>query len=103
VENSAANPHVENSKTTINDLKIALKPAMIENHIDVLAIILRASVASILIEITRCMEKITESIYELCQLAHFKSVEPTISPERPQLLHRGSVIFFFLGAFQLRP
>jgi hypothetical protein len=90
---SAANPHVENSKTAINDLKTALKAATLEN-VDVLAIIPFASVASILIEITRCVEKISESVHELADVAHFKTstVErPTVSPEKPQLLHRGSV------------
>jgi hypothetical protein len=87
---SAANPHVENSKTAINDLKTALKAATLEN-VDVLAIIPIASVASILIEITRCVEKISDSVHKLADLAHFKSVDPTVSPEKPQLLHRGTV------------
>ncbi|KAE8125198.1 hypothetical protein FH972_020031 [Carpinus fangiana] len=87
---SAANPHVENSKTAINDLKTALKAATLEN-VDVLEIIPIASVASILTEITRCVEKISESVHELADLAHFKSVDPTVSPEKPQLLHRGTV------------
>ncbi|XP_062167942.1 aluminum-activated malate transporter 8-like [Alnus glutinosa] len=90
---SAANPHVENSKTAINDLEIlALQAATTENREDVLAIIPIVSLATKLKEITKCVEKISESVHELSRLAHFNSVEPTISPERPQLLHSGSIV-----------
>ncbi|PQM43336.1 aluminum-activated malate transporter 8 [Prunus yedoensis var. nudiflora] len=63
--------HLEKSKTAVKDLKTALKAASLENA-DILAIVPAAAVASILVEIV-------------------KVVEPTVSPEKPQLLHRGSV------------
>ncbi|KAK9290454.1 hypothetical protein L1049_008624 [Liquidambar formosana] len=88
---SSANPHVENSKKAINDLKIALKATTLERA-DLLAITQATTVALILIEIVMCMEKIAESVHELSRLAGFKGVEPTATPEKPiSLLHRGSV------------
>ncbi|XP_035544775.1 aluminum-activated malate transporter 8-like [Juglans regia] len=89
---SVADSHVEISKTAINEFEIALKADLVVlENVNVLAIIPIASVTSILIEITRCVEKICESVHELSCLAHFKSVEPSVAPEKPQLLHRGSI------------
>ncbi|CAB4287032.1 unnamed protein product [Prunus armeniaca] len=83
--------HLEKSKTAVKDLKTALKAASLENA-DILAIVPAAAVASILVEIVKGAEKISKSVHELSELAHFKKVvEPTVSPEKPQLLHRGSV------------
>ncbi|XVE61394.1 hypothetical protein DITRI_Ditri06bG0036100 [Diplodiscus trichospermus] len=91
---STANPHVENSKASMKDLKFALKAASLENA-DFLAIVPAAAVAAILVEIVKSVEKITEAVHELSQLAHFnKTMEPTVSPEKPQqqqLLHRGII------------
>ena len=89
---STANPHVENYKVAMKDLKFALKAASLENT-DFLAIVPAATVASILVEIVKSVEKISEAVHELSQLAHFnKTVEPTVSPEKPQqLLHRGII------------
>ncbi|KAM0990160.1 hypothetical protein ACFX13_008819 [Malus domestica] len=83
--------HLENSKTAVEDLKIALKAASLETA-DILAIVPAATVASILVEIVKGVENISKSVHELSELAHFKkAVEPTVSPEKPPLLHRGSV------------
>lgn len=83
--------HLENSKNAVEDLQIALKAASLENA-DILAIMPAATVASLLVEIVKCVEKISKAVHELSQLAHFKVVEPTVSPEiKPQLLHRGSI------------
>ncbi|MBA0660607.1 hypothetical protein Goklo_012595 [Gossypium klotzschianum] len=92
---SSANPHVENSKAAMEDLKFALKASSMENA-DFLAIVPVATVGSVLVEITKCIQKISEAVHELSQRAHFsKTVEPTVSPEKPQqqqqLLHRGIV------------
>lgn len=88
---SPANLHVENSRTAIKDLKIALSDALVETN-DLLEVVPGATVASILIEIVKCVEKISESVHELSNLAHFKDIEATVSPEKSQqLLHRGSV------------
>ncbi|CAK7342031.1 unnamed protein product [Dovyalis caffra] len=88
---SSPNVHVENSKTAVNDFKIALKTVSLEQDQDILAIIPAATVASILIEIVKCVERISESVHELSNLAHFKSEEPTVSPDKSQFLRRGSI------------
>ncbi|KAH1090376.1 hypothetical protein J1N35_017633 [Gossypium stocksii] len=90
---SSANTHVESSKAAMKDLKFALKAASLENA-DLAAILPAATVGSILVEIVKCVEKISEAVHELSQLAHFEkeTVEPTVSPEKPpQLLHRGII------------
>ncbi|PPS15540.1 hypothetical protein GOBAR_AA05038 [Gossypium barbadense] len=74
---SSANPHVENSKAAMKDLKFALKASSMENA-DFLAIVPVSTVGSVLVEITKCIEKISEAVHELSQRAHFsKTVEPT--------------------------
>ncbi|XP_061955624.1 aluminum-activated malate transporter 8-like [Populus nigra] len=88
---SSANVHVENSKNAIKDLKIAIKTVSLDQDKDLLAIVPAATVASIIIEIVKCVENLSESVHELSNLAHFKSVEPTVSLEKPQLHHRGSI------------
>ncbi|KAG5084015.1 hypothetical protein JHK82_054181 [Glycine max] len=88
---SAAKVHIENSKTAIENLKVALEIVSLKNT-DLLTIIPVATVASILEEITKSVEKIYESVSEFSHLAHFKSVvEPNVSPEKPPLLHRGII------------
>ncbi|KAJ1384792.1 Aluminum-activated malate transporter [Sesbania bispinosa] len=91
-EPSAAKFHIENSKTAIEELKIALETVCLEDA-ELLAIVPVATVASILVEITKSVEKIYESVSVLSNLAHFKSsVEPiNVSPEKPPLLHRGII------------
>lgn len=89
---SSAKIHVENSKTAINELKFAVKANPLEKT-NLLDIVPAATVASTLIEIVKCVEKLSEAVHELADLAHFKpAMEPTVSPEKPQpLLHRGTV------------
>ncbi|WCJ34187.1 Aluminum-activated malate transporter 8 [Euphorbia peplus] len=93
---SPAKPHLENSKNAVNELKIAMKCWSIE-HADILAIVPAATVASTLIQIVNCVDNLSESVSELANLAHFKDVDASISPEKPQLLHRGSVNPVFDG------
>ncbi|KAE8676534.1 Aluminum-activated malate transporter 8 [Hibiscus syriacus] len=88
-----ANIHVENSKASMEDLKLTLKAASLENA-DLASILPAATVGSILVEIVKCVEKISEAVPELSQVAHFekKAMEATVSPEKPQqLLHRGII------------
>ncbi|GMJ12523.1 hypothetical protein like AT3G11680 [Hibiscus trionum] len=89
---SSAKSNVENTKAAMKDLMFALKAASVENA-DFLAIAPAAAVGSVLVEIARCVEKISEAVHELSERAHFcKTVEPTVSPEKPQqLLHRGII------------
>ncbi|KAF3442748.1 hypothetical protein FNV43_RR16665 [Rhamnella rubrinervis] len=89
---TSANQHVDESKAAVDDLKMALESASNIEDTDLLTIVPTTTVASILVEIVKCVEKISESMHELSQLAQFKSVEPTVSPEKQlHLLHRGSV------------
>lgn len=87
---SPANIHVEHSKAAINELKVVVKASSLDQA-DLLAIVPAATVASTLIEIVKCVDKLSEAVHELANLAHFKPVEATVSPEKPQLLHRGTV------------
>ncbi|KAK7396763.1 hypothetical protein VNO78_17921 [Psophocarpus tetragonolobus] len=88
---SAAKIHIKNSKSAVEDLKVALEIVSLEDN-ELLAIIPVATVASILGDITKSVEKIYESVSELSHLAHFKSdIEPNVSPEKPPLLHRGII------------
>ncbi|XP_050382796.1 aluminum-activated malate transporter 8 [Argentina anserina] len=79
--------HLENSKNAVEELRIALKAASLEDA-DILAIIPAATIATILVEIVACVEKISMSVYELSQLADFRDVSPEI---KPQLLHKGII------------
>ncbi|XP_028784904.1 aluminum-activated malate transporter 8-like [Neltuma alba] len=87
-----AKPHLENSKDAIRDLKIALETTSLEDE-ELITIIPVATVASILIEITKCVEKIHDSVSELSHLAHFRTIKPdfSVSAEKPHLLHRGII------------
>lgn len=89
---SPANSHIEASKKAVKDLENALKEASL-NTLDLQAIVPAATVASTLIEIVKCIEKISGSVTDLSNRAHFKEVEPNVSPEgkASHLLHRGSV------------
>ncbi|VVA97261.1 unnamed protein product [Arabis nemorensis] len=92
------NAHIENSKKAIENLRVALKSYSPETEKDILEIIPGVTMASILIEIVNCVEKISEAVKEFSVLAHFKeTLDPKLSPELRQdlhqhhLLHRGSV------------
>lgn len=94
---SVSIPFVEASKNAVKDFKITFKAATLSTNdiVDLQAIVPAATVASILIEIVKTVEKIADSVNELASSANFKTVEATVSPElkvQPyNLLHRGSV------------
>lgn len=99
---SDAKSHLEKFKTAIQDLKIVLQNASLENEEDLLAIVPVATVASILVEITKSIEKIHDSVSELSQIARFNSVsnvkpnnnvQVVVSQDKPHscLLHRGTI------------
>ncbi|KAG6595153.1 Aluminum-activated malate transporter 8, partial [Cucurbita argyrosperma subsp. argyrosperma] len=94
---SSSKTHIENATAAIDELKNTLKTGYMESS-DLLGIIPDATVCCILIDIVKSVEKILEAIEELGVLASFKSVEPTVSPEKStQLLHRGIVNPLFDG------
>ncbi|KAL3610939.1 hypothetical protein D5086_001959 [Populus alba] len=82
---SSADSHIENAKSAAKNIKSLLKSGIWED-IDLLKVIPGVTVASLLIDVVTCTEKIAESIYELASKAQFKSVEPTLSPKK---LHSG--------------
>lgn len=87
---SSAKSHIENSKSAIEELKLVLEVISLED-VELIAIIPVATVAAILEEITISVDKIYESVTELSHLAHFKTLETNVSPEKPPLLHRGII------------
>ncbi|KAJ4972105.1 hypothetical protein NE237_005204 [Protea cynaroides] len=84
-----ADPPVESAKAAASDLKTILETAIIANS-DLLTIMPAATVASLLVEIVHCTEKIAESVHELANLAHFKKIDPTLKLEKPSLLLMGT-------------
>ena len=88
---SSANAYVEGSRNAAKDLKIALESASL-NNVDMQAIMSSAIVASILIEVVSCVEKISEAVHELSNLAQYNKIKEAmrVSPELNQphnLLH----------------
>ncbi|XP_059627042.1 aluminum-activated malate transporter 2-like [Cornus florida] len=79
---SSADPHVTNSRNSAQNLELLLKSGLWEDT-DLLKVIPVATVASLLIDVVICVEKIAESIHELASLAHFKTIDMTVSPENP--------------------
>ncbi|KAJ6425127.1 hypothetical protein OIU84_025823 [Salix udensis] len=83
VQPSSADSHIDKAKSSAENLKSLLKSGIWED-IDLLKVIAGVTVASILIDVVTCTEKIAESIRELASTAQFKSAEPTLSPEKLQ-------------------
>ena len=82
--------HLNAAKSAVNDLKNTLKSGTTQISDDIsnlLAIIPDATVASILIDIVKSVEDLSEAVAELSLKAKFKRV----SPEKPQLLHKGTI------------
>ncbi|XP_016497353.2 aluminum-activated malate transporter 8-like [Nicotiana tabacum] len=97
---SAAETHLQNSRIAIDDFKAILattKTSLLSNKLDLLEIFPAITVASILIDVINCVDKISAAVEELSVKAHFKKVknkESSPSPEKQpqqQLLHRGIV------------
>ncbi|GLT90124.1 hypothetical protein SLE2022_080740 [Rubroshorea leprosula] len=70
------------SKAAIRSLKTALKGLSFDAP-DLLAILPAATVASVLVEVVKCVEKISTSVHELSNLAHFKTLEPLAKELKP--------------------
>ncbi|XVF19630.1 hypothetical protein REPUB_Repub11eG0127100 [Reevesia pubescens] len=77
-------PHIAISKNAANSLKSMLKTGLCKD-VDLLEIVAVATVASSLLDVLSCTEKIYESIHELASLAHFKSFEPDVTDGKPNL------------------
>ena len=48
-----------------------------------LEIIPTAAVASTVMDIVECTERISEAVHEPASLAHFKRIDPILTPEEP--------------------
>ncbi|CAL5425654.1 unnamed protein product [Camellia sinensis] len=81
---STANSHMANSKIIAKTLKSLLETGSWRGA-DLLDIIPAATVASLLIDVVTCTEKIAESVNELASLAKFNSVDDVVTKEPPPL------------------
>ncbi|PHT98288.1 Aluminum-activated malate transporter 8 [Capsicum chinense] len=98
---SSSATHLHYSKAAIDDFKIILtttQTLLYSNKLDLLQIFPAITVASILIDVINCLEKILEAVEELSVQAHFmkaKNNEVSVAslppPQHHQLLHRGIV------------
>ncbi|XVF46999.1 hypothetical protein PTKIN_Ptkin03bG0073900 [Pterospermum kingtungense] len=73
----SADLHIASSKTAAERLKDLLKTSLWEEA-QLLQILPAASVASLLLEIVECTEKIAGSVYELANDASFKRMDTTV-------------------------
>ncbi|POO01346.1 Aluminum-activated malate transporter [Trema orientale] len=75
-----AEPHIANSKAAAENLKTILKagPWKDSNPLEIMP---AATVASLLLEVISCTEKVVEAVHELESLAHFKISEQRLTPE----------------------
>ncbi|KAF2302523.1 hypothetical protein GH714_037019 [Hevea brasiliensis] len=82
-QSSSSDIHIENAKTAAKNLNSLLKSDPWEDNVDLLQVIPVVTVASLLIDLVNCIEELADSIYELASNAHFKKLDPTVSPEKP--------------------
>ncbi|XWS71411.1 hypothetical protein CRYUN_Cryun03dG0135800 [Craigia yunnanensis] len=81
----SADNHIENSKSAAKNLNSLLKSAGLwDDDMDLLQVVPVATVASLLIDVVTCTEKIAESVHELASIINFEAVEPTVSTEKPE-------------------
>ncbi|KAL8255721.1 hypothetical protein R6Q59_030788 [Mikania micrantha] len=85
--------HIENCKKAVDDLNTTYKVSMVEDQWDILENISVIAATSILVDIIKCVEQISEAIEELSKQAHFQKPKDTTSDEagKPHFLHRGAV------------
>ncbi|MBA0757689.1 hypothetical protein Gotri_020765 [Gossypium trilobum] len=81
---SADCPQTTKSKNAADNLKSLLRTGLCQG-IDIVEILEVATVASLLLDVLACTEKISESIHELASLAHFKRLEPDEKDGKPDL------------------
>ncbi|KAL4283580.1 hypothetical protein GQ457_16G007920 [Hibiscus cannabinus] len=82
--------HIENSKKAAEELRSLLKTSLWEEA-DLLEIIPAASVASLLMEIIGCIEKISEAVNELGKAASFRKINATVLPEQQDSIQQETV------------
>ncbi|GAB2274551.1 hypothetical protein Dimus_009318 [Dionaea muscipula] len=77
---SSVDAHLASSKVAVKNLKSTLESGLWED-IELQKVIPVATVASLLIDIVDCTEKIAEVVRDLSFMARFKKIEPTVSPD----------------------
>ncbi|KAK4736558.1 hypothetical protein R3W88_000255 [Solanum pinnatisectum] len=87
---------IRNTKNVIDDLKLTLgisKTFFRYDESRVMDCVPTASVVSLLIAVTKCVDEISEAIDELLSKACFEKKSPSLATtSRLQILHRGTVI-----------
>ncbi|KAK9072715.1 hypothetical protein SSX86_009150 [Deinandra increscens subsp. villosa] len=85
--------HIENCKKTVDELNTTLKASMVAEW-DILETIPVIAVTSILVDIIKCVEKLSEAIEELAKQARFKKPKDVImdKTDKPHFHHRGAAI-----------
>ncbi|GMP91949.1 hypothetical protein CsSME_00042402 [Camellia sinensis var. sinensis] len=78
---SLAKSHIANSKIAAENVKSSLKTDSWPDT-DLLEIIPAVTVASLLIDVISCTEKIAESVHELASMANFKKIDSSIKQEQ---------------------
>ncbi|CAK9138104.1 unnamed protein product [Ilex paraguariensis] len=79
---SSADSHIENARMEAKHLKSLLKTRSWPDSTDLLDIVPVAAVASLLIDIVACTEKIADTVKELAPLAHFKAAVVTAGQQK---------------------
>ncbi|KAI4386145.1 hypothetical protein MLD38_004104 [Melastoma candidum] len=75
---SSVNVHRESCKAAAKSLESLLETTRWNNEADLATLISVATVASLLIDIAECLEKIAESVDELSSLARFKNTDSPV-------------------------
>ncbi|KAJ7981231.1 putative Aluminum activated malate transporter family protein [Quillaja saponaria] len=81
---SLADTHIANSKAATKNLK-SLFQSNFREEANLLAVIPATTVASLLVDVVDCTEKIADSVNKLASEANFKSIDSTVSLEESQL------------------
>ncbi|WCJ40107.1 aluminum-activated malate transporter 1 [Euphorbia peplus] len=81
-EPCSCDTHLENAKRAAKNLHTLLKLNPWGDDYELLQVIPVVTVASILIDVVNCTEKLVESVYELASKAHFNKVARTVSPDK---------------------
>jgi hypothetical protein len=75
---SSAYLNISKAKIASKNLKSLLKSSFWDDDANFLAVIPAVTVASLLIDVVDCTEKIIDSVHELASLAHFQGVDLTV-------------------------
>ncbi|CAL1403787.1 unnamed protein product [Linum trigynum] len=86
----AADAHIEAAKAAAKGLNSLLKSGIWEG-IDLLQVTPVATVASLLIDVVNCTEKIADAVAELASKAEFKRLSDGSTPSPEKLVRRGHV------------